>query len=184
MENDLHVYDMSRSVGRSGSATDDPLPMSLWSLKAHLAEHSALFVMMTHAVHKTPWLRQVAERLGLIIPNLEGIGYVLGDADATLTSAARRLLQLVSGRDAVVLIIPSRQLWVGESSQRAEAARVHTMFVNILRNSGLTVADMRDRLERIGNPLLYHFANDGHWNKKGHRLAAEFLTGGLRSKGH
>ena len=148
MENDLHVYDMSQALARSASAstTDELLPLSLWSLKAHLAEHSALFVMMTHAVHQTPELRQFAVRLGLIRPNLEGIGDVLGDADAALVSSAHRLLDLVSGRDAIVLIIPSRRLWVGESGQRAEAAHVHTKFVSILRNSGLTVADMRDRL--------------------------------------
>jgi hypothetical protein len=185
MENDLHIYDVSRSPGRSASAsTTDLLPMSLWSLKAHIAEHSALFVMMTHAAHKTPGLRQFAVRLGLIRPNLEGIGDVLGDADAALVSSAHRLLYLVSGRDAIVLIIPSRRLWVGESRQRAEAARLHTKFVNILRNSGLTVADMRERLESTGNPLSYHFANDGHWNKEGHRLAAEFLAGVLQAKGY
>ena len=185
MENDLHVYDMSQSLARSASAstTDELLPLSLWSLKAHLAEHSALFVMMTHVVHQTPGLRQFAVRLGLIRPNLEGIGDVQGDANAALASSARRLLHLVSGRDAIVLIIPSRRLWVGENRQRAEAARLHTKFVNILRNSGLTVADMRERLESAGNPLSYHFANDGHWNKEGHRLAAEFLAGVVQAKG-
>jgi hypothetical protein len=40
----------------------------------------------------------------------------------------------------------------------------------------MTVVDMRNRLEAGGNPLSYHFANDGHWNPAGHQLAAQALS--------
>jgi phospholipase/lecithinase/hemolysin len=40
----------------------------------------------------------------------------------------------------------------------------------------MIVVDLRDRFEQSGNPLSYHFANDTHWNKEGHRLAAEALA--------
>jgi hypothetical protein len=40
----------------------------------------------------------------------------------------------------------------------------------------MTVVDIRNQMEIGGNPLSYHFANDGHWNAVGHRLAAEALT--------
>jgi hypothetical protein len=80
----------------------------------------------------------------------------------------------------VILIIPSRRLWVGETARRAQAARVHADFIDSLRTSGMNVVDMRDRLEAGGNPLSYHFANDGHWNEAGHRLAAEALSKALQ----
>jgi lysophospholipase L1-like esterase len=40
----------------------------------------------------------------------------------------------------------------------------------------MIVVDLRDRFEQSGNPLSYLYANDGHWNKEGHRLAAEALA--------
>jgi hypothetical protein len=72
--------------------------------------------------------------------------------------------------------MPSRRLWVGKTADRAEAARIHQAFVKILKDSGMIVVDLRDRFEQSGNPLSYHFAKDGHWNKEGHRLAAEALV--------
>jgi hypothetical protein len=53
---------------------------------------------------------------------------------------------------------------------------MHRAFIDGLTASGMTVVDMRARLEAAGNPLSYHFANDGHWNQAGHQLAAEVLS--------
>ena len=34
--------------------------------------------------------------------------------------------------------------------------------------------------EASGDPLFYHFLNDGHWNKQGHKAAAMALVEALR----
>jgi SGNH hydrolase-like domain, acetyltransferase AlgX len=176
MENDLHLYSDFLPVDSNSFSepTDLPSP-NLPTLKAYLNQHSALYAMFTRAAHRTTALRSVAVQLGLITPNLEGIG----DENISrkeLTSSLLRLRQIVAGRDVVVLVIPSRRLWVGASSRRANAARVHSTFVDGLREYGMTVVDIRNRMEAGGNPLSYHFANDGHWNATGHRLAAEALS--------
>jgi hypothetical protein len=176
MENDLHIYDNSVSWGSTPASTRTVLPsLNLSRIKAYLTENLALYSLLTHAVHQTTWLRDIAVQHGLIIPNLEGIGNenISGEA---VSSSALRLVQLVAGRNAVILIIPSRRLWVGERARRAQAARVHAAFIYNLRRYGMNVVDMRDRLEVGGNPLSYHFVSDGHWNEAGHQLAAEALS--------
>lgn len=175
MENDIGVYDALLPTGVAAPVhTAGSAPVNLAMLKRHLAEHSALYVLLTHAVHQTAWLRRIAVQLGLLIPILEGIGDENVSTEA-LTTSVLRLRQLAAGRHAIVLIIPSRRLWVGDAARRAEAAAVHTRFVDMLRASDLRVVDLRDSFESHGNALSYHFANDGHWNKAGHRLAAKTL---------
>jgi hypothetical protein len=173
MENDLGVYDTSHPPSPLSALPRRPIPLS--SLKAYLTGHSALYVALTHVVHQTSWLRRIAVRLGLLIPNLDGMRDLAGSTEA-LTTSALRVVQLARGRNAIVLIIPSRRLWVGKTADRAEAARIHETFIENLRDAGMIVVDLRDRFEQNGNPLSYHFANDGHWNKEGHRLAAEALA--------
>ena len=176
MENDLHVYELAKSTYPSAPVVqDNVLPWRFPSLKPQLAEHSALYFMITRAVHGTSWLRRLAVSLNLLIPNLEGVR----EADTygeVLTTSSQRLVQLAKGRNAIVLIIPSRRLWVGEAVERRHADKAHAAFVDRLLASGIRVVDMRARFEQAGAPLSYHFANDGHWNKDGHQLAAYALA--------
>jgi hypothetical protein len=179
-ENDLHVYDSRALQDSAPSSETTVIPrFNLFRLNAYLTSKSALYVFFTHAIHQTRWLQGAAVQLGLIRPNLEGIGDENVSREA-LASSVRRLLELAAGRNVVILIIPSRRLWVGEKARRAQAAWVHAAFIEMLRASGMNVVDVRGRLEAGGNPLSYHFANDGHWNEAGHRLAAEALSDALQ----
>jgi lysophospholipase L1-like esterase len=186
LEHNLRIYDTSHPASSppalSHPASSAPaLPRTniprgkLQELKQYLLGHSALYVALTYHVHQTPWLRRIAVRLGLLIPELDVLPDLAGSTEA-LTTSARRVVQLARGRNAIVLIVPSRRLWVGKTADRAEAARIHEAFIKNLRDSGMIVVDLRDRFEQSGNPLAYHFANDTHWNKEGHRLAAEALA--------
>src|SRR5262245_45695918 len=183
MENDIGVYHLAGSTDPIPTAhtlrADVLLRSSIGRLKLRLAERSALYFAFTSAVHGTPWLRRVAVWLKLLTPNLDGVGE-MGSSNEALTTSAQRLIQLARGREALVLIIPSRRLWVGDASERENARKVHTAFVDRLLASGIRVVDMRDRFEQGGSPLSYHFVNDGHWNKDGHRLAADALGSALQ----
>src|SRR5262249_1716234 len=181
MENDLNVYDST--LPQVSTQLPHPIAFPSWNLselRRILASHSALYVFLTHAVHQTTWLRRIAVQLGLIIPNLEGIGDPNVSDDA-LTTSAHRLLQLAAGRNVVVLIIPSGRLGVGDQARRAQAAGVHARFVALLKAAGMQVVDLRDRLESGGQPLSYHFIHDGHWNRAGHQLAADALANVIRN---
>ncbi len=75
--------------------------------------------------------------------------------------------------NAVILIIPSRGLWQGD--RRDVESRIHDDFVRMLRSRDLSVIDLRPRFELKASPLDYHFPLDGHWNPRGHELAARSL---------
>jgi hypothetical protein len=54
--------------------------------------------------------------------------------------------------------------------------RAHRSFIRRLRDNGISVIDVRPLFENSGTPMAYHFANDGHWNADGHRVAAGALA--------
>ena len=167
MENDLREY-----------GPDEPEQRALASVagaKEFLTEHSAVYLLATTLIHRTPWLERAAARTGLLIPNLAAVAESDASEDAVISSAAR-LRRLVAGRRAVVLIVPSRALWAGTDVHRRHVARTHETFVGLLRQGGLRVVDVREPFERQGSPLSLHFASDGHWNAAGHQIAAEALA--------
>jgi SGNH hydrolase-like domain, acetyltransferase AlgX len=143
-------------------------------IKLWLSRNSAAYVMFTTAVQQTPWLKKVAVRANLLVPNLVGIpkntysSRIIKDSANRLAEIARRY------RHAVILIVPSRALWVGDN--RPVEDLVHREFVAALRARHLDVIDLRSTFESGGDPLSHHFRNDGHWNPTGHRLAAASLA--------
>jgi hypothetical protein len=193
MENDLRVYETSPSTGSQelagrsedrlpdrplpdGPQGEEPLPLQTTAdLKSWLARRSALRFAVTRAVHSTPWLRSGAIRLGLVIPNAKDAAES-DISDEAIGSSVSRLRRLIGTRSAVVLIIPSRGLWVGRDDHRKTVQAAHRSFVRQLRDSAIAVVDVMPLLEREGNPMAYHFAYDGHWNAEGHRIAADALA--------
>lgn len=167
MENDLHLY--------GGAQPDEPPPGNGGAFKDWLAGHSALYLLAVTTVQQTPWLRDMAVRAGMIVPNLEGIAK--NDYDpAVIDSSARRLQEIAERYRALVVLIPSRALWVGNSRTRAIEERVHTAFIVALQRRGIDVLDLQPVLEAQLAPLSYHFDNDGHWNVRGHALAAHAIS--------
>jgi lysophospholipase L1-like esterase len=167
MENDLHLY--------GGTRPDEARPGRSGALKDWLAGHSALYLLAVSTVQQTPWLRDVAVRAGLIVPNLEGIAKNAYDP-AVIDSSADRLREIAERYRTLVVLVPSRALWVGDPRTRAIEDRVHTAFVVALQRRGIDVLDLQPLLEAQDAPLAYHFANDGHWNARGHALAAQAIS--------
>ncbi len=167
MENDLRVY---------GVTDPDQLPPGRGgAVKDWLANNSALYLLAVTTVQQTPWLRDIAVKAGLIVPNLEGIAK--NDYDPVVVdSSANRLQDIAERYRTLVVLIPSRALWVGNSRARAIEERVHTAFIVALQRRGIDVLDLQPVLEAQLAPLSYHFANDGHWNVRGHALAAHAIS--------
>lgn len=168
MENDLGLYD----------SVDDPpddqtMSWTGWDWKGWLTAHSAAYVLLTTMIQQTPALKALAIRAGAIVPNVDGMG--LNTYDARVIDASADQLQALSKRyPTLVVLIPSRALWIGDN--RAEEDRVHRAVVAALIRRGIAVLDLRPLMEASGTPLAYHFANDGHWNARGHALAAEAIA--------
>ncbi len=153
---------------------------SIGLIKDWLSGHSASYRAITTLVHRTPALHEVAVAAGVLRPNLEGIPPPSQTSD-TIGAAVARALALARGYDATFLIIPSRALWVGGERQAAD--RIHLGFVSGLRGGGADVLDLRAAFEATGHPMRLHFANDGHWNRDGHRLAAQALAAHIGESG-
>lgn len=175
LENDLGIYDgdggflhFSADAPRRGWLAETTAEGGRW-----LQRHSAAFVLMVTAVHGTPWLEDLAVRLGLIIPNFEGFPQNVYSPEM-VRSSADLVQSIAKGSRTLVLLIPSRGLWVG--ANREVEDRIHGAMVAALAERGLDVLDMRPLMEAGGQPLAYHFAHDGHWNRAGHRLAAKAIA--------
>ncbi len=167
MENDLREY-----------GPDEPVRTAQGGLSAaknFLTDHSALYGLIAAAIHRSPPVERVAASAGLLVPSLAAIAESDASDDA-VRSSAERLRALVSGRTAIVLIVPSRALWAGTDEHRRQVARTHETFAALLRQAGLPVVDVRAKFEATGNPLGLHFRADGHWTAEGHRLAADELA--------
>lgn len=163
MENDLGLYD----------AVDAPPPNPAADWKGWLAARSAAYLMLTTMIQQTPALKALAIGAGAIVPNFEGMGLNIYDAQVIEASADQ--LQALSKRyPTLVVLIPSRALWIGDN--RAEEDRVHKALVAALTARSIAILDLRPLFEAGGMPLAYHFASDGHWNARGHALAAEAIA--------
>ena len=169
MENDLRLY--GPPTGTATEAAAPPVPPGDWKL--WLERRSAAYLFATAAIHQTPWLRDMAVRIGLVVPNLAGIA-LNDDVPGIVASSADRLQSIAARHPTLVVLIPSRALWVG--ANRAAEDRIHGALVAALSERGVETLDLRPVFEAGGAPLSFHFANDGHWNPRGHRLAAEAIA--------
>lgn len=193
MENDLRIYEPSVATSRPvdtgvpiTSSGVVPIPPAesfasyIQQWKLWLMDRSSTYFLVTSVVHRTPWLAALAARLGLLKENLKAVDDQPIPTPAVLKSSEERLIRLLNGHKAIVLIIPSRQLWVGTEQAKSASAVAHEAFVSALRSRGVRVVDLRGKFEMSGNPLGYHFRHDGHWNAAGHALAAHELANAIR----
>ena len=143
-------------------------------LKTIAKTHSALFLFLTYELQKHTFTRNIVEGLG--IAHKRDSNELLQKNrfnEQKLILTVNLLNDLIADRTAVILIIPSRALWIGDN--RDQEAMTHTFLVNELRKKGIKVVDMRPAFEAGGNPMEYYFKNDPHWIPEGHKLAAEAL---------
>lgn len=166
MENDLRIYG-EQNISRN-LETSDATRRYIRETKQALAKNLALFQMISVVVHSNASIAEFAKKLGLIEPYQP-----LNFDETVVKSSAQRLMRLAAQFKSLILIVPSRGLWMGD--RRKDEDRIHTTFVEALQSSGLNVIDMRPIFESGGRPLDYHFAVDGHWNEKGHLAAASAL---------
>ncbi|GAK49308.1 hypothetical protein U14_00529 [Candidatus Moduliflexus flocculans] len=188
MENDLQNY---ASRNQNGEITVSPSPSqkpstaapyydnvrrnAFFRLKIFLGRRSALYNVMISTFHQNPLLNNIAVRYGIIDEYEDGISRIMY-SDEILRKSCEKLLALrqkYAISEMVLLLIPSRALWLG-GNQEIEA-KMHVQFASLLREHGFEVVDLRPVFEASGNPMQYHFQHDGHWNVAGHQKAAEEL---------
>jgi len=177
MENDLKIYpekiEACTQAPNQSNAILGVIPTSLQQLKIVLLKRSAVYALITSIVHQNPKLKQLAVNFGLINPNEVFQSFMNQFDEKAIQSSVDRVAALAANYQAVILIIPSRGLWQGEAKELQ--MRIHQSFVQGLQDKGLEVVDMKAVFEKEGEPLSHHYRNEGHWNAKGHRVAAQTL---------
>ena len=177
MENDIIDY-APKPAGRQRKEGGEPEDsgLVLASVKGFLLRNSAAYFFATSAIHRSPALKSMAVKLGLVVSNLSGV-HRSKYRPAAVASSLSILKRLSRRYPITVLLIPSRALWIGPD--QADARRIHEAVLAGLKSAGIGVVDLRPRFERGGAPLSFHFANDGHWNPSGHGVAARELSAAL-----
>lgn len=176
MELNLRNYD---EVHASSPSPDPIVKRSLDRVKLYLSRNSAAYVAISTVVHRSSLLKGIAIRTGFLVENIAGMTKNVF-SETIISSSIHKLAEITRPYEATILIIPSRGLWVGDNIATEKA--VHDRFITGLREADLDVVDMRPSFEKTGNPLQFHFKNDGHWNPLGHRKAAEVLATHILSK--
>jgi hypothetical protein len=175
MENDLFDYELhsSQRVRRTG------LPGALHRAKMWADSHLALYRYVTTLIHQSPGLRKRLAAVGIAGSYQDTVGLKIA-SDAVISSSVQTLKELADSRRSTILIIPSRGLWIDATSKAAQ--KTHTKTVAAMERAGLRVIDLRPLFEAHGDPLQYHFEHDGHWNSRGHKLAADALATHFRTE--
>ena len=93
--------------------------------------------------------------------------------DEVVNSSASALDRMIREYKAIILIIPSRFLWMHDEKRQNDERLLHELFINQLKKKELDYIDLKPVFELSKDPLKYHFSMDGHWNEEGHRLASE-----------
>jgi hypothetical protein len=176
MENDLRDY-------RDGKGAWDLMgaPASTWkeAVRNLLKKHSALYIAASFGLQKWTLTRGLVQKMGIGRSIDELTGH--NEWNETVLQTSRdEMVKLVAGREALILIIPSRNLWYGPYIQTEK--RVHETFIQMLRDAGLNVLDLKPSLEASGSPLDCYFKTDPHWNARGHAIAGRELFNVIRAR--
>jgi len=145
---------------------------SFQSVKEFLLANSSLYFLSTSVITQNSWLRHLALKAGLIVP-LTILSKRTIDERA-IASTVKHLKMIAQSYNTLILLIPNRGIWIGDN--QAYERQVHSRFLTALQKSGIPFVDMLPFQERDGNPMRYHFVNDGHWRPLGHSLAASILA--------
>ena len=169
MENDLRDYSDGKGAW---DLMDLPLGSRKEAARDWLKKHSALYIAASYCLQQSALTRGLMHKMGIARSIDELTGH--NEWDETVLKTSRdELVKLVAGRETVILIIPSRNLWHGDYIETEK--RVHEAFIRILREAGLNVLDLKPSLEASGDPLSCYFKTDPHWNARGHAIAGREL---------
>jgi len=169
MENDLRDY---RDGLGAWDLMGQPAATSKEGLRRWIKEHSALYIAASFELQRFGPTRRLLHKLGIARSIDELTGHNVWN-ETVLQTSRDELIKLGTGREMLVLLIPSRNLWHG--AHIATEQRVHETFARMLREAGLSVLDVRPLMEAAGDPLSCYFKTDPHWNARGHALAGRAL---------
>jgi hypothetical protein len=182
MESDLYDYELELNA-HEGFLRGTRGQRLLKRVKTFLRDNSALYFLVTVRIHASPALVEHAVATGLMIPDDAKFNSTPVVHNNTIETATNELARVVQDRKCVILIVPSRALWLGNDANRKRALSIHNAFLENLSQRHLNYVDMRPYFEELGDPLKYNFRYDVHWNAAGHLLAGKKLAEYIKQHG-
>ncbi len=173
MENDFQIYAKKKiNINpKINQSKNNSIFFNVSKLKRFLTQNSSFYFIITRTAHRNAMLRNMFIKLKLINPNLDYI-YYTKFSNKVINSTVNKLKNISKDYNSIILVIPSRALWYGDHMD--EADQIHKTFINKLKNDKFDYLDLREVFEKNNDPLKnLHLFNDGHWNSKGHELAAK-----------
>lgn len=155
-------------AGDSLRLTGVPVPRVLaaapadFSLKRWIGEHSHLLRLVRRAMRRSAVVQQATGIPDEMLPFQEQRSPAVDSALVMTEKLLARMKREVGGR-LVVMLVPAPQ-----------AQRAPGRFAELCRAAGVACIDPTARFVAAKESLTY--AEDGHWNAKGHRLAADVLA--------
>ena len=175
MENDLFKYSYNQVELNKVNKSKTSLKRYFAKQKVFLTRNSALYYAITSAAHKSSFIKSLLVRTGLISSNIKTSNNFI---EKDLKKSVKFIKDISSKYTSLIVIVPSRYNWVGSKNRILKYREEHISFITQLRREAISVLDLREKFEFSSeNPLGdYHFAHDGHWNKKANSIAAKEIA--------
>ncbi len=160
MENDLKEYENVRS----------PKPSNWKNIKKWFHNNSSLYAFVGEKIHNSELIEKILSGLGVMNDN--SLPRIYSVSDKAIESSAKLLAEQMKDYEVLVLIIPSRLVWVEE--HKIKAIEIHQKFIKKLKEQSLNILDMKIIFDTASDKPLkeFYYDFDGHWNLKGHQQAA------------
>lgn len=177
MENDLQTYKAPPEIKFQPASRSSYSTFRNW-----MKSYSALYLALSYEMQKSKSLSKILESMGLARRfDHDELMHRNRLTDEEVTACVEKVLAITKDYPhSIVLIIPSRALWVGENQETEK--HIHEYFLDGLQKNQIRVVDMRTVFEQTGDPLKCYFKTDPHWNDEGHRLAGKMLFEEIQRK--
>ena len=139
--------------------------------------------MATSIIHQNKILRNFFLAIGIIKPPLYVNAYtdISNDFINRAVDSSVEKLEYFKKFNTVILIIPSRYLWINETKEKADYK--HTQFVKKLKENKYYVIDLKKVFIDYKNPIKeLHFPIDGHLNNLANKISGEFIFNELKKE--
>ena len=178
MENDLKNYSEIKYMKKPEEKI-----LLITRIKRFLSFNSSLYMYLATVIQQNDQLKNFFVSLRLLSDSKKPSHLELLEEDLNFVKdSSEKLFEVIKNYESIVVIIPSRGLWIGNTNRKKFINKVHNNFVNVLRKNKIEVIDMKPFLEREKEPLKYFFKTDGHLNEKGNNLIAESIANRLGSQ--
>ena len=149
---------------------------SKWlGIKDWFHKKSSLYAFVGSKIHSNKIIENLLFSLGIsnkLQPTQLPIYF---QTDSLITQSIDLIKEITSDFETVVLIIPSRYLWVDEHKEKTNEVR--EKFIQQLRKESIPYLDIKPIFEaKSDNPLKeFYYDYDGHWNVEGNRIVGETI---------